>query len=95
MNRSHLFSLSNYLSQHMTFDADEDTTGCDHTFKHTLAWIAEHNLDREAWLDWLQRRGAWCDCGVVQEVLLFEPSELGEHTPTIPITELRGWRREM
>jgi hypothetical protein len=94
MNRSQLFGLGNYLSQHLTFGTGDERNGCDRTFRHTQAWIAEHNLDREACLGWLQQRGAWCDCGVLLEVLLFVPHELGEQTPTLPLGAFRSWKRE-
>ena len=95
MNQSLLFSLSNHLSQHITVGTADESTGCDHTFCHTLAWITAHNLDQEAWLGWLQQRGGWCDCTIVVEVLLALPEELGESVPPLPLAAFRSWQREL
>lgn len=94
VNRTQLFLLTNYLSQYITFDADDASNGCDHTLQQTLAWIAEHHLDQETCLSWLQQRGGWCDCTIVLHVFLWEPDQLGEQTPTLPLSAFHTWQRE-
>ncbi len=94
MNRSQLFLLGKHLSQYITFEDDDEPNGCDHTFTRTLAWIKHHNLDQETCLGWLQQRGGWCDCTVVLDVLLAEPSEVGENTLPVPLTAFKSWSRE-
>ena len=95
MNRSHLFSLMNYLSQFITLDPDNESTGCNHTFQHTLAWINSQHFDQEAWLSWLQQRGGWCDCTIVLHIFLNEPHELGEHAAVLPFTAFNLCVREL
>ncbi len=91
MDRSYLWDLSNELSQHIVLDTDDGNTGCDGTLRHTLRWIDAHNGDRTTWVTWLEARGAWCDCGVVEEILLWNPNEMGENTPVAPNVTFRNW----
>lgn len=91
MDRSYLWDLSNYLSQYIAFDTDDGDTGCDGTLRYTLRWITTHRLDREAWVAWLEARGAWCDCGVIEEILLWNPNEMGENTPVVPAVTFSNW----
>ena len=91
MNRSDVFHLSNALSQHITLDDIDGDTGCDGTLRYTLRYLEAHNLDRTVWEQWLHERGAWCDCGVVAEVLLWDPGELGDATPVAPQVRFRNW----
>lgn len=95
MNHGHLFALSNYLSHVITLGTADESTGCDHTFAHTLRWIRANHLDEETVLGWLQQRGGWCDCTVVQEVLMAVPGELGENAPVLPLSRFRAWPREV
>lgn len=94
MNRTQLFSLSTYLSHFITLDVDIDAQGCDHTLRSVEAWIAHQNLDRETWLGWLHQRGGWCDCRVVELILLADPAALGETVPPQRLDSLDGWMRE-
>lgn len=91
MNRSDIFHLSNALSRHITLDDPQGKTGCDGTLRHTLHYLQAHNLDQATWEHWLHERGAWCDCGVVAEVLLWDPGELGDATPVAPSVTFRNW----
>ncbi len=36
--------------------------GCDHTFKHTRAWILKAGVDEGPLLSWLEDNGGFCDC---------------------------------
>ncbi len=94
MDRSYLWDLSNELSQHIALDTDDGDTGCDGTLRYTLRWIDAHHLDPQVWMAWLEARGAWCDCGVVEEILLWDPTELGENTPVAPPVAFRNWPAE-
>ena len=42
--------------------------GCDHTLRHTLAFLAARGLDGGAVLPWLRESGGSCDCEVLANV---------------------------
>jgi hypothetical protein len=44
---------------------DED---CDHTLRHTEAFLAERGLDSASVLPWLHDSGGYCDCEVLANV---------------------------
>jgi|GEM_PF-3814298 len=94
VNRTHLFLLTNYLSQYITFDTDDASNGCDHTLEYTRAWMADHRLDHETCLSWLQQRGGWCDCRIVLHIFLAAPDHLGEQIPPLPLSAFHSWQRE-
>ena len=41
---------------------------CDHTLRHTEAFIQEWGLDAEPIREWLERSGGYCDCEVMVNV---------------------------
>lgn len=86
MNRLRLYSLANYLAAYIS--AGDYSNGCDHTLRRTIAWINEQALDRGAVLAWLQRRGGWCDCSVVQNICLASRDEHDEQIPALPVSAL-------
>jgi len=86
VNRLRLFSLANYLAAYIT--AGDDSNGCDHTLRRTIGWIDEQGLDRVPVLEWLQRRGGWCDCSVVHNICLAIRDEHDELTPALPVSAL-------
>lgn len=53
MNRSQLFSLSNYLGQFITLDADDVSNGCDRMLRYTSTWIRT--------VDMVARSAGWAD----------------------------------
>jgi hypothetical protein len=42
--------------------------GCDHTLRHTLAFLAEQSLDDAVVVPWLRESGGSCDCEVLANV---------------------------
>ena len=41
---------------------------CDHTLRHTEAFLAERGLDAAAAVPWLREFGGYCDCEVLANV---------------------------
>jgi len=41
---------------------------CDHTLRHTEAFLAERGLDAAAVVPWLRDSGGYCDCEVLANV---------------------------
>ncbi len=39
--------------------------GCDHTARHTDAWLDTKQIDRGPVITWLAEHGGYCDCEVV------------------------------
>jgi len=53
------------------FDAVEDLlagTSCDHSLRHTRAWLVEHGHFGDLVVSWLEENGGYCDCEVVANV---------------------------
>ncbi len=53
------------------FDRLDERLGdddCDHTLRHTAAFLAERGLDADAVLPWLRESGGYCDCEVLANV---------------------------
>ena len=42
--------------------------GCDHTLRHTRAFLAERGLDEAVVVRWLRESGGYCDCEVLANV---------------------------
>jgi len=60
-SKSDLKSLLDYLDR-------PNPPVCTHTFKETLEFLSEKNLDQSKVLPWLQENGAGCDCEVIFNV---------------------------
>ena len=48
-------------------DAGLVKTGCDHTLRHTIAFL-QHDLPQEPVIAWLAEHGGYCDCEVIANV---------------------------
>lgn len=59
--KGHLLSLFEWVDKRMQ-------DGCDHTLKHTVAFIRANDLDEEATIHWIKEHGGFCDCEVVMNV---------------------------
>lgn len=51
-----LGTLFDFLRDRLTHDV------CDHTFKHSRAWILQSGVDEAMVLKWLEDNGGFCDC---------------------------------
>ena len=60
--RSELAALFDRLDELLT-DSD-----CDHSLRHTEAFLAERALDSATVLLWLRESGGYCDCEVLANV---------------------------
>jgi hypothetical protein len=49
-------------------DARLSDHDCDHTLRHTEAFLAERALNAAAVLPWLRESGGYCDCEVLANV---------------------------
>ena len=38
---------------------------CDHTFRHTIAFLDQQQIQQDAVLAWLENAGGYCDCEVL------------------------------
>ena len=45
-----------------------EAEGCDHTLRHTLAFVEAKQLPRESVVKWLNENGGYCDCEVIANV---------------------------
>ena len=57
--KSDLKALFDYV------DAKLEEEGCDHTLKHTNAFLASRHLPQEQVIQWLAESGDFCDCEVI------------------------------
>ena len=49
-------------------DAALEFRGCDHTLRHTRAFLASRGLDEAGVIPWLGEYGGYCDCEVIANV---------------------------
>ena len=49
-------------------EASLELVSCDHTLRHSLAWLAEQGHASDEIVPWLQDNGGYCDCEVVANV---------------------------
>jgi hypothetical protein len=42
--------------------------GCNHTTRHTLAFLEQHRLGKDRIIAWLAEYGGFCDCEVIANV---------------------------
>lgn len=61
------FPISDALLESLfqAVDAQVENSGCDHTLRFTLAWVAEHKQPEAEILKWLREHGGYCDCEVL------------------------------
>ena len=60
--KSDLAALFDRLDQRLT---DNE---CDHTLRHTEAFLAERSLNAASVVPWLRESGGYCDCEVLANV---------------------------
>lgn len=46
-------------------EAQVDQQGCDHAYRFTEQWLAEHQQPHMPVIAWLEEHGGFCDCEVV------------------------------
>lgn len=73
--KSDLKALFDYL------DAQLDVDDCDHSLRHTRAFLAKHQLPAAAVVSWLMEYGGYCDC----EVLANVEEAWGEQIGSLPM----------
>lgn len=49
-------------------DSQLETEGCDHTSRHTTAFLNSTQLEAEPILSWLREYGGYCDCEALANV---------------------------
>ena len=49
-------------------DVGLSQTDCDHTLRHTIAFLQQHDLPQERVVAWLAEYGGYCDCEVIANV---------------------------
>ncbi|MBI5030555.1 MAG: DUF2695 domain-containing protein [Chloroflexi bacterium] len=49
-------------------DKKLESAGCDHTMRHTLAFLEQRNLAKERIIAWLAEHDGYCDCEVIANV---------------------------
>jgi hypothetical protein len=61
VSRTDLAELFDYLDSSLS-------AGCDHTMRHTRAFLRARNLPEEKSVAWLGEYGGFCDCEVIANV---------------------------
>jgi hypothetical protein len=56
------------LFDHLDAAFDENGAVCDHTLRHTRAFLATHGVEEARALPWLAHHGGFCDCEVLNNV---------------------------
>ena len=49
-------------------EAEVESEGCDHSLRHTHAFLSERGLSEAKVLPWLRSGGGYCDCEVAANV---------------------------
>ena len=62
LSKSEIKALFDYVN--VRLEADD----CDHTLRHTLAFLSERHLPARPVVVWLQEYGGFCDCEVIANV---------------------------